>query len=98
MNIYEVLFIIASDLDDAKKAEVVSLVKEIISNGGEVVGEDIIGTKKLAYPILKKAEGYYVLLNFKAPADLPKELARRLRILDSVVRFIIINKDEDKEV
>jgi small subunit ribosomal protein S6 len=54
--------------------------------------------KKLAYPILKKNEGYYVLVEFKAPADLPKELDRRLRISDDVIRHMIISLDDDKQV
>ena len=44
--------------------------------------------------IAKKAEGYYVVVEFKAPHTLPKELDRRLKISDNVMRHIIINKDE----
>ena len=50
--------------------------------------------KKLAYPIQKKAEGYYVVVEFKAPHTLPKELDRRLKISDNVIRHIILSKDE----
>ena len=50
--------------------------------------------RKLAYPINKKAEGYYVVVNFEAEPTLPKELDRRLRISDNVMRHIIVNKDE----
>ncbi|MDR0886284.1 MAG: 30S ribosomal protein S6 [Clostridiales Family XIII bacterium] len=98
MNRYELLFIISSTLDDAAKLDTIERVKAIIADGGEVTKEDVIGMKKLAYPIEKKNEGYYVLINFNAPADLPKELSRRLRISDAVVRHIIINKDDDKDV
>ena len=49
---------------------------------------------KIAYQIQKKAEGYYVVVEFKAPHTLPKELDRRLKISDNVMRHIIINKDE----
>ena len=44
--------------------------------------------------IQKKNEGYYVVVEFKANPDLPKELDRRLRISDAVIRHMIINKDE----
>ena len=50
--------------------------------------------KKLAYPIQKKTEGYYVVIEFKAQPTLPAELDRRLKISDNVIRHIIINKDE----
>jgi small subunit ribosomal protein S6 len=88
------MFIIAAALDDNVKESTIETVKEIISNGGEVVQVDVLGIKKLAYPIKKKNEGYYAVILFKAPADLPKELDRRLRISDNVIRHLIINKDE----
>ena len=50
--------------------------------------------RKLAYPIMKKEEGYYVVIEFKAEATLPYELDRKLKISDNVIRHIIINKDE----
>ena len=59
---------------------------------GEV---DEWGVKKLAYPINKKPEGYYVVMQFEAEPTLPKELDRRLRISDFVMRHLIVNKDED---
>ena len=94
MNSYEVLFVVANALDDERKEAAVETVKGIIGDGGEVTRVDIMGTRRLAYPIEKKTEGYYVLVEFNAPPELPKELDRRLRISDDVVRHIIINKDE----
>ena len=49
--------------------------------------------RKLAYPIQKKNEGYYVVIEFKANPTLPKELDRRMRISDNIIRHLIINKD-----
>jgi small subunit ribosomal protein S6 len=89
------MFIIAAALEDDAKAATIETVKEIIvSNGGEVTQADALGLRKLAYPIQKKNEGYYAVILFKAPAELPKELDRRLRISDNVIRHLIINKDE----
>jgi small subunit ribosomal protein S6 len=92
------MYIIAAALDDESKDAVMETVEGIIADGGEVVKTDRLGLRKLAYPIRKKNEGYYVLVEFNAPADLPKELDRRLRISDNVVRHMIINLDDDKDV
>jgi small subunit ribosomal protein S6 len=92
------MYIIAAALDDEAKDTVVETVESIIADGGEVLNTERIGLKKLAYPIRKKNEGYYVLVEFNAPADLPKELDRRLRISDNVVRHLIINLDDNKDV
>ena len=94
MNRYEIMFIIAAALENEKKDAVIETVKGIIADGGEVLETEVIGLKRLAYPIQKKNEGFYVLMQFNANADLPAELDRRLRISDDVVRHIIINKEE----
>jgi len=94
MNNYEVMFIIEAALEDEKKQAAIETVKEIISAGGEVGKVSVWGNRKLAYPIQKKNEGYYVVIEFTANPELPKELDRRLRIADAVIRHIIINKDE----
>ena len=94
MNKYEVMFIIDPALEDEKKDATIEAVKGIIGAAGEVTKTDVWGLKKLAYPIQKKSEGYYVVMEFDAAPELPKELDRRLRISDNVMRSIIISKDE----
>ena len=93
MTNYEVMFIINPALEDEKKDALVGRVQEIIAAEGEVGKVDVWGLKKLAYPIEKKSEGYYVVVEFKAQPTLPKELDRRLRNSEDVMRHIIINKD-----
>ena len=94
MTNYELMFIIDSTLEDSAKEQTVETVKGIIAGNAEIVKADIWGMKRLAYPINKKNEGYYVLVEFKAEESFPKELDRRLKISDNVVRHMIINKDE----
>jgi len=88
------MFIIAAALENEKRDAVIETVKGIIEDGGEVVQTEEIGLRRLAYPIQKKHDGYYVLVDFNAPPELPKELDRRLRISDDVIRHIIISKEE----
>ena len=94
MTHYEVLFIIDPALEDEKKEATIEAVKEIIAAEGEVGNVDVWGMRKLAYPINKKSEGYYVVIEFKAESTLPKELDRRLKISDNVMRHLIDNKDQ----
>ena len=94
MTNYELMFIIDPTLEDEATKTVIESVKGIIESEGEVVDVDEWGLRKMAYQIQKKSEGYYVVITFKAPPTLPKELDRRLRISDKVMRQIIVNKDE----
>ena len=94
MTNYEVLFIIDPALEDEKKEATIEAVEEIIAAEGEVGNVDVWGMRKLAYPIKKKSEGYYVVIEFKAEPTLPKELDRRLKISDNVMRHLIDNKDQ----
>ena len=94
MRDYEVMFIIDPALEDAKKDATVETVQTIIAADGEVTKVDVWGMRKLAYPIDKKEEGYYAVVEFKGNPTLPYELNRKLKISDNVIRHIIINKDE----
>ncbi len=93
MNKYEALYILDTKIDDAAKDALVEKFKGVVeSAGGTVDGVDKWGVKKLAYEINFKSEGYYVLMNFTANADLPQELERQMRIADEVIRFIVVKK------
>ena len=95
MSKYELMFVIDPTLEDEKKAAAVESVKAIIAEAGEVTDAEEWGLRKLAYPIDKKDEGYYVVMHFNAQPELPKELDRRLRISDNFMRHIIVNLDEE---
>jgi small subunit ribosomal protein S6 len=94
MRKYEVMFILKSNLEEERKNEVIEKFKSIVEADGEIESVDIWGNRKLAYPINKMNEGYYVLMTFKANADVPKELDRNLKISDDVMRHLIVNLDE----
>ena len=94
MNKYELMFIIDPILEDDKKEAAIETIKEVIEADGEISSVDIWGIKKLAYPIRKKNEGYYVVMKFMAKPELPKELDRRFKISDNYMRHLIINVDE----
>ena len=94
MNLYEVLYVITPDLDEETTRGVVEKFEGVItSNGGEVTKTDVWGKRKLAYPIAKKTEGFYVLADFSADAELPKELERNFKIDERILRYMVIRKE-----
>jgi small subunit ribosomal protein S6 len=89
MNKYEILYILAAGLDEEAYNGAVEKYKTVVvSNGGEVVSVDKMGTRKLAYPINYKNEGYYVVMKFNAGPELPSEIERQLRISDDCIRYM----------
>ena len=87
--------IVRPGFEDEKYAAVVEKFNAIIeANGGEVVKTDLWGKRRLAYEIEKVREGYYVLVTFKAPADLPAELERNFRIADDIMRYMVVRLPE----
>ena len=94
MNKYETVFIINPSVEEAGVKELIEKFSNIINNDGKVEEVQEMGKRKLAYEIKKNSEGYYVLINFEANPELIKELERNYRITDSVIKFIVVRKDE----
>ena len=98
MNRYELTYIIDTALEETARKELIEKVSALIAaNGGEVEKVDETwGKRRLAYAIDYKTEGWYVLVTFKAPADLPRELERNLEIYDSVLRYLVVKLVEKR--
>ena len=98
MNRYELIYIIDTGLEEAARKELIEKVSALIANnGGEIEKVDETwGKRRLAYAINYKTEGWYVLVNFKAPADLPRELERNLQINENVLRYLVIKLVEKR--
>ena len=62
--------------------------------GGTISDVEESGKKKLAYDIQKMSEGYFYLIHFEAETSAPAEIENRVRIMDNVLRFLIVNQDE----
>lgn len=94
MKKYEVLFIVNAELAEEDRKSVIAKVEEILAkNKAANVTVDEWGVKKLAYPINFKNEGYYVLINFEAEANVPNELEHQLNLNEKVLRNLIITKE-----
>lgn len=95
MRVYEELFIIRPDATDEEVDPFIEQMKAVVTNGGGTVDKaDKWGVRKLAYRVKKRSEGLYILMQFSAGPELVKELERRLRVSDMVLKFITVRIDE----
>ena len=97
MRTYEILFIVRPDLPEEEIDGLVEPLKTVITGAGGVVDKlDKWGKRRLAYRVKKHREGYYTLLQFStARAETVKELERRLRVSDTVIKFLTVRIDEE---
>ncbi len=95
MRVYEELFIVKPDAPEEEVDAYIGQLKELITNGkGTVDKADKWGTRKLAYRVQKYNEGVYVLIQFSSSPELVKEIERRMRVTDMVIKFITVRIDE----
>ena len=93
MNQYEIAVLYHPDLEvDLSKAEE-RFFKVISDNGGEVLGSDNWGKRKLAYPIAHNEFAVYVFYSVKLPATSVTKVDSNLNILDEVIRHLITKPD-----
>ncbi len=94
LNTYEFTYIVNAVLSDEQIKDVVSRVSGFVTeSGGEILEVDEWGSQRLAYPISKKRNGYYVNMYFKAPGDLIQKMERALEINDSILRYLTLRMD-----
>ncbi len=90
MNNYEILFIAENALSDEEKQKAVASVVALIEKvGGKAEEPDVWGTRKYAYPINYKTEGYYVCIKFTADDKAPATIGAKLNIDKNIVRYMI---------
>ena len=94
MNKYESVIIINPAVDEERLNALTTKFTEMINKDGNVEKAVNLGKKKLAYPVKKNAEGYYVVFYFTANPSLIAELERNYRITDDVIKFMTINVNE----
>jgi small subunit ribosomal protein S6 len=95
MRVYEELFIVKPDAPEEEVDAYIGQLKELITTGkGTIEKADKWGTRKLAYRVSKYNEGVYVLLQFSSSPELVKEVERRMRVTDMVIKFITVRIDE----
>ncbi|MBQ7557418.1 MAG: 30S ribosomal protein S6 [Lachnospiraceae bacterium] len=96
MHKYELALVVSAQIDDEARASVIEDAKALIERfGGQITDVDEWGKKKLAYEIQKQAEAFYYFIHFDAEATAPADIESRARIMDNVLRYLIVRVDED---
>ncbi len=98
MRVYEELFIVKPDSVEEEVDAYIDQLKTLITNGkGTVDKVDKWGVRKLAYRVAKCSEGQYILIQFGASPEAVKEIERRMRVTDMVIKFITVRIDEKQK-
>ena len=95
MNKYEVAVVVTAQITDEERAAVVEQVKAYIARrGGNVTEVEEWGKRRLAYEIAKQSEGYYYFVKVDAEPTMSVELEKDLRIMENVLRYLIVREEE----
>ncbi|MEA2005634.1 MAG: 30S ribosomal protein S6 [Acidobacteriota bacterium] len=94
MRQYETAFLIAPNLPEEERESLILQMAEVISKRkGKMTSQDSWGMRKLAYPIKKFEEAYYVFFNYEGEADIPVELERLFKQKEAIIRYLTLKKD-----
>ncbi len=93
---YELVYIASPDATEDQLTELQTLVEGIITKAnGTIDKTDVWGRRRLAYQIGRHKEGHYVVLLFSFDGELVKELDRRLKVNDTIIRHLVVRVDEE---
>ncbi len=99
MNKYELAVAVSGKLDNEGANAVVDKAKALIERfGGKINSVDTWGKKTFAYEVHKQKDGYYNFVKFEAEPDAPAEIEKRMRIMDDVLRYLIVSDDDEIKV
>ena len=94
MSKYELALVVNAKIEDEAREAVVEKAKEyIVRYGGTVTEVEEWGKKRLAYEIQKMRERFYYFIQFEAETTCPAEVERHVRIMDNVLRYLVVKKE-----
>lgn len=94
MRKYEMMVIIDPEVDERTvEPSMSALFGQVEDLGGKIEKLDVWGKRKLAYPILKKTDGIYVVVDMETTPEIAKELDRQLGLNESILRTKLMRKD-----
>ena len=94
MNKYELALVVNAKLEEEERNAVVEKAKGYVTRYGGTISEvEEWGKKRLAYEIQHMREGFYYFIQFEAETTAPAEIERHMRIMDNVLRYLVVKKE-----
>ena len=93
MRKYEGVFIFKPNLEEEVRNQAFDRIKAAIEANGTITEINEWGYRKLAYEINYIKEGYYIIVNFEAAAEVVAEVERRSRISDAIIRYMVVKQE-----
>ena len=95
MHKYEIIFIVRPDVTEEDLGKLVTQMESVVTGaGGKIEKVEKMGRRRLAYRIARQREGLYVLFVVEGGGDMVKEFERRLKVADSVIKYLTVRMDE----
>ena len=95
---YEVMFVVRPDLTDEDQDKLISTLETQIGNaGGTIKSVEKWGKRRLAYEVRTFMDGFYILFSIEGEGSLIKEVERRLRVTEQVIKFITVRVDQEQK-
>ncbi len=91
---YELVFIVQPDMEEEPRNALIAKVTQTISDlKGQVLKLDPWGKRRLAYPIKKLHEGFYVVVQMELPPSAVRSLERSIKLMEDIIRYLVVRKD-----
>jgi small subunit ribosomal protein S6 len=98
MRNYEIIFILRPDITEEEVDKLITQMEGVVvGTGGKLEKVEKLGRRRLAYRVRKQREGLYVLFRLQSSGDTVKEFERRLKVTDTVIKYLSVRIDEDLE-
>jgi len=92
---YEVMFIVRPDMADEDLNKLISTLESSVTFAGGTAKSEVWGKRRLAYKVAKFNDGIFVLFMIEGPGAVVREVERRLRVTEQVIKFITVRTDEE---
>ncbi len=96
MRKYEIIFVVRPDVPEDEVDKLIAQMEGVVTGaGGRVEKAEKMGRRRLAYRVQRHREGFYVFFTLEGGGDAVKEFERRLKVTDTVIKFLTVRIDED---